>query len=54
MRLTEDTPTNELAIATVEQLSPVSVLNAIFYVEDSPSSVKKNIVTAFRGIILFL
>nr|XP_009769509.1 PREDICTED: protein LONGIFOLIA 2-like [Nicotiana sylvestris] len=48
LRLTEDTPTNELAIATVEQLSPVSVLNAIFYVEDSPSSVKKNIVTAFR------
>ncbi|XP_016495748.2 protein LONGIFOLIA 1-like [Nicotiana tabacum] len=49
LRLSEDTPTNELAIATVEQLSHVSVLNAIFYVGDSPSPVKKNVVTAFRG-----
>ncbi|OIT30481.1 PREDICTED: protein LONGIFOLIA 1-like [Nicotiana attenuata] len=48
LRLSEDAPTNELAIVTVEQLSPVSVLDTIVYVEDSPSPVKKKIVTAFR------
>ncbi|MCD7458937.1 hypothetical protein HAX54_039660 [Datura stramonium] len=35
------------AIATTEQPSPVSVLDAAFYEEDSPSPVKKK-TTAFR------
>lgn len=38
----------ELATATREQPSPVSVLDAMFYRDDSPSPVKK-ISNAFRG-----
>lgn len=49
MRLNEDRPMAELAISTIEQPSPVSVLDATFYEEDSPSPVKKK-TTAFRGI----
>jgi len=48
VRLSEDSPKAELQIATIEQPSPVSVLDAKFYIEDSPSPVKK-ISTAFRG-----
>lgn len=47
MRLHEDRPMAELAISTIEQPSPVSVLDATFYEEDSPSPVKKK-TTAFR------
>nr|GMD58755.1 protein LONGIFOLIA 1-like [Ipomoea batatas] len=47
VRLSEDSPKAELQIATIEQPSPVSVLDAKFYIEDSPSPVKK-ISTAFR------
>lgn len=47
LRLTEDRPMAELAISTIEQPSPVSVLDATFYEEDSPSPVKKK-TTAFR------
>ncbi|KAJ8546236.1 hypothetical protein K7X08_018819 [Anisodus acutangulus] len=47
MRLNEDRPMAELAISTIEQPSPVSVLDAAFYEEDSPSPVKKK-TTAFR------
>lgn len=50
MRLTEDRPMAELAISTIEQPSPVSVLDATFYEEDSPSPVKKK-TTAFRGMV---
>lgn len=39
----------ELAMATIEQPSPVSVLDATFYIEDSPSPVKKKISIAFGG-----
>ncbi|CAN4082701.1 unnamed protein product [Withania somnifera] len=45
-RLNEDRPTALLAISTIEQPSPVSVLDATFYEEDSPSPVKKK-TTAF-------
>ncbi|XP_059293856.1 protein LONGIFOLIA 1-like [Lycium ferocissimum] len=47
MRLNEDRPMAELAISTIEQPSPVSVLDAAFYEEDSLSPVKKK-TTAFR------
>lgn len=47
MRLNEDKPMAELAISTIEQPSPVSVLDSTFYEEDSPSPVKKK-MTAFR------
>ncbi|WMV17329.1 hypothetical protein MTR67_010714 [Solanum verrucosum] len=47
LRLNEDRPMAELAISTIEQPSPVSVLDATFYEEDSPSPVKKK-TTAFR------
>lgn len=47
MRLNENRPMAEYAIATTEQPSPVSVLDAAFYEEDSPSPVKKK-TTAFR------
>ncbi|KAK4367612.1 hypothetical protein RND71_011404 [Anisodus tanguticus] len=47
MRLNEDRPMAELAISTIEQPSPVSVLDSTFYEEDSPSPVKKK-TTAFR------
>ncbi|CAN4079473.1 unnamed protein product [Withania somnifera] len=47
VRLNEDRPMAELAISTIEQPSPVSVLDATFYEEDSPSPVKKK-TTAFR------
>ncbi|KAM7510146.1 hypothetical protein LguiB_009021 [Lonicera macranthoides] len=40
-RLSEDRSMAELAITTLEQPSPVSVLDATFYGEDSPSPVKK-------------
>ncbi|KAK4346416.1 hypothetical protein RND71_032755 [Anisodus tanguticus] len=50
MRLNEDRPMAELAISTIEQPSPVSVLDAAFYEEDSPSPVKKK-TTAFRGMV---
>ncbi|XP_016561298.2 protein LONGIFOLIA 1 [Capsicum annuum] len=46
MRLNEYRPMAEHAIATIEQPSPVSVLDAAFYEEDSPSPVKKK-ATAF-------
>lgn len=49
MRLNEDKPMAELAISTIEQPSPVSVLDSTFYEEDSPSPVKKK-MTAFRGM----
>ncbi|GAA0154311.1 hypothetical protein LIER_37850 [Lithospermum erythrorhizon] len=41
LRLKNNTPTAELVIPTAEQPSPVSVLDASFYREDSPSPVKK-------------
>nr|GMC67362.1 protein LONGIFOLIA 1-like [Ipomoea batatas] len=47
MRLRKDTMMAELAMATIEQPSPVSVLDATFYIEDSPSPVKKKISIAF-------
>ncbi|XP_004233660.1 protein LONGIFOLIA 1 [Solanum lycopersicum] len=47
LRLNEDRTMAELAISTIEQPSPVSVLDATFYEEDSPSPVKKK-TTAFR------
>ncbi|KAJ8567138.1 hypothetical protein K7X08_019346 [Anisodus acutangulus] len=47
MRLNEDRPMAELAISTIEQPSPVSVLDSTFYEEDSPSPVKKKTI-AFR------
>lgn len=40
-RFTEDSSIAELATSTLEQPSPVSVLDATFYGEDSPSPVKK-------------
>ncbi|KAA8547905.1 hypothetical protein F0562_004334 [Nyssa sinensis] len=46
-RLSEDKSMAELTIATLEQPSPVSVLDATFYKEDSPSPVKK-ISNAFK------
>lgn len=49
MRLNEYRPMAEHAIATIEQPSPVSVLDAAFYEEDSPSPVKKK-ATAFTGM----
>lgn len=49
MRLRKDTMMAELAMATIEQPSPVSVLDATFYIEDSPSPVKKKISIAFGG-----
>nr|GMC99335.1 protein LONGIFOLIA 1-like [Ipomoea batatas] len=42
-----DTTMTEFAMAPIEQPSPVSVLDAAFYIEDSPSPVKK-ISSAFR------
>lgn len=47
VRFSEDRPMAELAIGTIEQPSPVSVLDTTFYEEDSPSPVKKK-TTAFR------
>lgn len=41
----------EPAIATLEQPSPVSVLDATFYRDESPSPVKK-ISNAFKGALL--
>lgn len=41
----------EPAIATLEQPSPVSVLDATFYRDESPSPVKK-ISNAFKGAFL--
>lgn len=49
VRFSEDRPMAELAIGTIEQPSPVSVLDTTFYEEDSPSPVKKK-TTAFRGM----
>lgn len=49
----EDRAMAELAITTLEQPSPVSVLDATFYGEDSPSPVKK-ISYAFKGEVLIL
>uniref|UniRef100_A0A5B7AEM0 DUF4378 domain-containing protein n=1 Tax=Davidia involucrata TaxID=16924 RepID=A0A5B7AEM0_DAVIN len=46
-RLREDKVVAELTTATLEQPSPVSVLDATFYKEDSPSPVKK-ISNAFK------
>lgn len=46
-RLNEDMTFAELAIPATEQPSPVSILDATFYREDSPSPVKK-ISTAFQ------
>ncbi|KAL3844594.1 hypothetical protein ACJIZ3_001997 [Penstemon smallii] len=45
--LREHMPAVELAVTTLEQPSPVSVLDASFYGEDSPSPVKK-ISTVFQ------
>lgn len=42
---------SEPAIATMEQPSPVSVLDATFYRDESPSPVKK-ISNAFKGAVL--
>lgn len=41
----------EPTIATLEQPSPVSVLDAAFYRDESPSPVKK-ISNAFKGALL--
>ncbi|CAH9139237.1 unnamed protein product [Cuscuta epithymum] len=47
MMLNEELPISELQISMKEQRSPVSVLDSTFYIEDSPSPVKK-ISTPFR------
>lgn len=47
----EDMLIVEPAIATLEQPSPVSVLDATFYRDESPSPVKK-ILNAFEGMLL--
>lgn len=47
-RLAEDVLNAELAAVTLEQPSPVSVLDITFYEEDFPSPVKK-IPSAFQG-----
>ncbi|KAL2252369.1 UNVERIFIED_CONTAM: hypothetical protein Sindi_0031600 [Sesamum indicum] len=46
--LKDQIPAFELAATMMEQPSPVSVLDATFYSEDSPSPVKKR-STAFQG-----
>lgn len=50
-RLTEDKSIAELATTTLEQPSPVSVLDATFYGEGSPSPVRK-VSNSFEGEVL--
>lgn len=50
-RSIKDRSNGEPTTATLEQPSPVSVLDATFYGEESPSPVKK-ISNAFKGEIL--